>query len=133
VNSDVFLSDAVPAEAKQPEHPGLDSASESGDDDDMPGTEDEGEANMHVEDERKLMRSVLSQFDDGATAAGEQTAKPPAAVRASLSGCHCAAAYGASEQMCCGLDSRREPDCICVAQRKPLPSSFTMICYARDK
>ena len=46
----------------------------------MSETEDEGEPSMHLEDERKLMRSVLSQFDDGAAKAELLEAKPPAEV-----------------------------------------------------
>ena len=46
----------------------------------MSETEDEGESSMQLEDERKLMRSVLSQFDDGAAKAEQQDAQPPAEV-----------------------------------------------------
>lgn len=35
---------------------------------------------MHLEDERKLMRSVLSQFDDGVASTEQQDAEPPAKV-----------------------------------------------------
>ena len=67
-------------EPKQPEHPGLDSASESADEDAMSETEDEEAPRMPLEDERKLMRSVLSQFDDGAAKTELQDAKPPTGV-----------------------------------------------------
>ncbi|CAL5229018.1 g12263 [Coccomyxa viridis] len=67
-----------PGEPKQPEHPGLDSASDSADEDAMSETDEEGEPGMHLEDERKLMRSVLSQFDDGPAKTELQDAKQPA-------------------------------------------------------
>ncbi len=35
---------------------------------------------MQLEDERKLMRSVLSQFDDGVAKAEQQDTQPPAEV-----------------------------------------------------
>ena len=60
----------------------MDSASESADEDVLSETEDEGAASMHLEDERKLMRSVLSQFEDGAAPAEHQEAKPAAGVGA---------------------------------------------------
>lgn len=36
---------------------------------------DNVEANLHLDAERKLMHSVLSQFDDGAAAAGQEDLK----------------------------------------------------------
>ena len=41
----------------------------------MSETEDEGEASIHLDDERKLMRSVLSQFDNGAATTSRHIAK----------------------------------------------------------
>ena len=46
----------------------------------MSETDEEGEPGMHLEDERKLMRSVLSQFDDGPAKTELQDAKQPAEV-----------------------------------------------------
>ena len=46
----------------------------------MSETEDEGEASIHLDDERKLMRSVLSQFDNGAATTSRHIAKPAAEV-----------------------------------------------------
>ena len=44
------------------------------------GNADE-EANLHLDAERKLMHSVLSLFDDGAAATGQEALKHPEEVR----------------------------------------------------
>ena len=54
----------------------------SGDKDGMSEPEDEEETSMRLDDERKLMRSVLSHFDDGAAATGRQNAEPAEEVGA---------------------------------------------------
>ena len=46
----------------------------------MSETDDEGEAHVQLEDERKLMRSVLAQFDAGAATTEQPDAKPPVEV-----------------------------------------------------
>lgn len=69
---------------KQSQHPDLDSASETRDEDAMSDADednDDKEANLHLDAERKLMHSVLSQFDDGAAAAGQEDLEHPEKVR----------------------------------------------------
>lgn len=67
------------AKQQQEDHAfGSDSGSEDGDA--MSDTEGEEEADMQLDDEQKLMKSVLSQFDDGAAA--QEDLKQPTAVRA---------------------------------------------------
>ena len=46
----------------------------------MSETDNEGEAHVHLEDERKLMRSVLAQFDAGGATTEQPDTEPPVEV-----------------------------------------------------